>query len=481
MAHKSIGDRVFSNLIWRFAERCGAQLVTFAVSIVLARMLEPSVYGLVAIVTVFTSILQVFVDSGLGNALIQKKDADNIDFSTVFFTNISFCLILYAGLFLAAPHIAHFYNMPDLTNLVRILGLILIISGVKNVQQAYVSRHMIFKRFFFSTLGGTIGAAVAGIIMAYMGYGAWALVAQYLFNALVDTCILWITVKWRPQLCFSWKRLKALYAYGWKLLASSVLNTVYNNIRQLIIGKMYSSADLAYYNKGSSFPNFIVTNINTSIDSVLFPAMSASQDDKSKVKTMTRMSIRVSSCIMWPIMIGLAAVAEPFIKLLLTDKWLDCVPFLRIFCLPLAFQPIHTANLNAIKAVGRSDIFLKLEIIKKIIGVLILLAAMNYGVLAIGYSVLLYDVIAQLLNSWPNRKLLGYAYLDQLKDIAPFILLSLIIAVPVYFIGMLNMPTLLVLTLQVIAGGTLYIGISYIFKLDTFMFILKKITALIKR
>ena len=279
---------VISNFLWRFLERCGAQGVTFIVSIVLARLLDPSVYGTVALVTVFTTIMQVFVDSGLGNALIQKKDADDLDFSSVFWFNLAMCSFLYILMFVSAPLIAAFYKAPELTPLVRALSLILIISGVKNVQQAFVSRNMMFKRFFFATLGGTLGAAVIGIAMAYLGYGVWALICQMLFNALVDTIILWITVKWRPQRKFSLARLKVLFSYGWKLLVSHLIDTVYNELRQLIIGKIYSKSDLAQYNRGKQFPHVIVTNINTSIDSVLFPTLSKAQDDPSVVKNMTR-------------------------------------------------------------------------------------------------------------------------------------------------------------------------------------------------
>ena len=236
-------SKVITNFIWRFAERLGAQGVSFIVSIILARLLEPEVYGTVALVTVITTIFQVFVDSGMGNALIQKKDADNLDFSSVFYFNFTVCIILYFGMWIMAPFIATFYEMPELTPLVRVISLTLIISGVKNVQQAYVSRNLLFKKFFFSTLGGTIFSAFLGIWMAYRGLGPWALVAQQLSNAAIDTLILWLTVKWRPQLVFSFFRLRELFAFGWKLLASSLLDTIYNNLRSLIIGKLYSSAD----------------------------------------------------------------------------------------------------------------------------------------------------------------------------------------------------------------------------------------------
>lgn len=240
MANESQNTRsqALSGLMWRFLERFGAQGVTFVVSIVLARLLDPEIYGIVAIVTVFTAILNVFIDSGLGNALIQKKDADDLDFSSVFFFNMFMCVVLYLLLFAAAPFIAKFYKMPLLTPVIRVMSLTVIISGVKNVQQAYVSKHLLFKRFFFATLGGTIGAAVLGIWMAYKGYGVWALVAQGLFNASVDTLILWITVKWRPKMMFSFERFKGLFSFGWKLLVSQLIDTVYNNLRQLIIGKL---------------------------------------------------------------------------------------------------------------------------------------------------------------------------------------------------------------------------------------------------
>lgn len=328
---------VISNFIWRFAERVGAQLVAFIVSIVLARILDPGTYGVVALITVITVIMQVFVDSGLGNALIQKKDADNLDFSTVFYTNIAFCFVLYIGLFFAAPLIANFYRNTALTPYIRVLGLTVLISGIKNVQQAYVSRHMLFKKFFFSTLGGTIIAGVIGIIMAVMGAGVWALVAQQVINLAIDTSILWITVKWRPERKFSFERLKGLFSFGWKLLASALLDTVYTNIRQLIIGRMYSSVDLAQYNRGRQFPNLIVQNVNTSIDSVLLPAMSNEQDDKEHVRSMTRRSIKTSTYIMAPLMMGLFFVGEPLTSLVLTDKWLPCVPFMRVFVLLSCF------------------------------------------------------------------------------------------------------------------------------------------------
>lgn len=472
---------VIKNFFWRFAERCGAQLVTFVVSIVLARILDPKDYGTIALVTVFTTILQVFVDSGLGTALIQKKDADDLDFSSVFYFNFIVCMVLYAGMFMAAPYIAVFYKDTTLTPVIRVISLTIVISGVKGIQQAYVSKNMLFKRFFFSTIGGTIFSAVLGIAMAYMGFGVWALVVQQLSNTAIDTLILWLTVRWRPKKMFSFERLKGLFSFGWKLLVSSLLDTAYNNLRNLIIGKLYSSSDLAFYNQGDKFPKVIVTNINTSIDSVLLPTMSVEQDNPERIKQMTRRAIKTSTYVMAPLMMGLAFCAEPVVRLILTDKWIPCIPFLRIFCITYMFWPVHTANLNAINAMGRSDWFLKLEIIKKIMGLAILLSTMWFGVMAMAYSLLLSSVLSQIINSWPNRKLLGYGYLEQVRDFAPGILLAVAMGICIYFVGYLPLPMIITLLIQIVLGAIIYIAASAILKFEEFEYLLGMVKSFIRK
>lgn len=460
-----------SNFLWRLAERFSAQAVSTVVSIILARLLSPEDYGTIALITVFTAILQVFIDSGLGNALVQKKEADELDFSSVFYFNMALCLLLYMGMFAAAPLIASFYNDMSLVPLVRVISLTLVISGVKNIQQAYVSRHMIFKRFFFSTLGGTLASAFLGIVMAYRGYGVWALVAQQLCNASVDTIILWLTVRWRPQKMFSWQRLKGLLDYGWKLLASSLLGTAYNNLCNLIIGKMYSSETLAYYNQGDKLPQLVVNNINTSIDSVLLPAMSNVQDDPKRVRSMTRRAIKTSVYLMAPLMMGLAFCAETIVELILTEKWLPCVPYLRIFCITYMFWPVHTANLNAIKAMGRSDIFLKLEIIKKIMGLILLLIAMRISVLAMAYSMIISSILSQIINSWPNRELLHYSYLDQWRDILPSILLALGMGIVIYPLKLFSWDPVLICGAQIVLGMLFYLVGSILLRFEPYMYI----------
>ena len=474
---------VFINFIWKLAERSGSQAISFIIAIILARLLMPSDYGTVALVMVFLTILQVFADSGFGVALIQKKNADDIDFSSVFYVNIAVGTLLYVIMWLAAPTIASFYGMPDLVALVRVMSLVLLINSLRNVQQAYVSKHMIFKRFFYATLGGSIASAAVGISMAYLGFGVWALVAQQLANSAIGTAILWFTVNWRPKFVCSLDRLKGLFSFGWKMLSSALLDTGYQQLRQLIIGKLYSPSDLAFFNQGQKFPNLIVTNINASIDSILLPTMASEQDHRERVRDMTRRAIKASIFIMAPMMMVLAFSSTNVVTLVLTEKWLPCVPFLCIFCINYMFWPVHTANLNAINALGRSDIFLKLEIIKKVVGISVLLFTMQYSVMAMAYGMLLTGVLSQIINSWPNRKLLGYGYLHQLRDLLPSIALAVVSRAVAYGIGMMQLPIhlALVIALQVIVGAVTYLALSYLFRVDSLLYLFQIIKPLIAR
>lgn len=468
---KATKKQVVSGFFWRFGERIAAQGVSFIVQLVLARILMPTDYGTVALIVVITNILQVFVDSGMGNALIQKQDADEVDFSTAFYFNVVVCVIIYVILFLISPLISNFYNKPEMTAMLRVAGITILVSGLKNIQQAYVSRNLIFKKFFFSTIIGTLISAVVGIYLAIKGFGAWALIAQTLTNTCIDTLVLWITVKWRPVLKFSFIKFKQLFSFGWKLLVSSLLDTIYSNLRQLIIGKLYSSSELAFYNRGKQFPELATTNIDTSINSVLLPTMSRVQDDKIELKKMTRRAIRISSYIMWPVMIGLMATANSLVKLILTDKWLPLVPYMRIFCLSFAIWPIHTTNLNAINAMGRSDIFLKLEIVKKIIGMIVLVTTMWFGPIVMAWSMCFTGFISMFINSYPNRKLMNYKYIEQIKDIIPDIIISAIMGIIVFSIEFLHLSTIITLLIQIFVGVVVYIALSKITKNESFDYI----------
>lgn len=472
---------VITNFIWRFMERGGTYVMNFIVSVVLARLLDPSLYGTVALVTAITTILQVFVDSGMANSLIQKKDTDDLDYSSVFYFNLAFCLLLYAGLFFCAPWISRLYRIPELTPIVRVLGLTIVVSGVKNVQQAYVAKTMQFRRFFFATLGGTVFSAVVGITLAYLGYGVWALVFQQLLNVTVNTAILWLTVGWKPKRMFSWKRLGGLISYGWKLLISQLLDTAYLKLYQFIIGLRYSTADLAFYNRGDQFPNLIMENTSASLDSVLLPVLSSEQDDRVRVREMTRRAVKVSTYVLMPLMAGLAACAEPLVRFLLTEKWLPCVPYMQLFCLNYAFWPVHTANLNAIKAVGRSDVFLKLEIIKKVLETGILLVTMRYGVMAITLGLLASGFASIVINAWPNRRLLDLPLSRQLLDVLPALLLSLGMAAAIWPVTLLGLPDAVRLLIMVPAGVLIYVGVSALLKLDSFTYVLEIAKRLLRR
>ena len=414
----------------------------------------------------------MLVSSGFGESLVQKNDADNLDFSTIFYFEIFFSVTIYAILFMLAPYIARFYNEPVLCNVLRVFALRIPLTGINSVQQAYVKKKMIFKKFFFSTLIGTITSAVVGISLAYAGFGVWALIAQYLCNSIMDTVILWMTVRWRPDLCFSFERLKYLVSYGWKIMAAGLLNSFYSQLRSLVIGKVYTAADLAYYNRGQQFPQLLVVNINSSIEGVLFPAMANEQKDVSKLVRIMRRSIKTSSYILFPCMVGLAAVAPVFVKLILTEKWLPCVPYLRIICIQFALQPIQTANLQAIKAMGRSDLFLKLEIKKKVVGILSIILVMRLGVMAIAATGALYSIYASIVNAHPNRKLMGYGYRDQIKDLSPALGLSAVMGIIVFLLGYLRLPTIVLLAVQVFAGAVIYIILSIVFKMEIFYYIL---------
>lgn len=460
--------KVITSLLWRFAERVGAEGVTLIVTILLARILEPTAYGTVAIVTSFTAILSIFVTGGFGNALVQKQNADEHDFSTVFFFNMAFGIVLYLLVFMLAPAISQYYKMPELSALIRVSGISIIISSVKNILHAYVARNMLFKRFFFATLGGTIGAAIIGIWMAYAGYGAWALVAQSLFNLTMDTIILWVTIKWRPKKSFSFTRLRPLFSYGWKLMLSTLLGTAYGKICQLMIGKVYTADNLAYYNKGENFPSLVASNITDAINSVLFPALSAQQDDKERLYEITRRFVKVSTFVMIPFMAGLAVCAEPLVCLLLTDKWLPSVPFLRLFCVAYALWPINAANLNYIKAIGRSDTYLTLTVIKSIIKLAIIALSIRFGVIFVAVAYTIGSIVECIINTIPIGKNMKYGCFKQFNDMLPNIMLSAIMALVVYGVGRIQMPLLLSLPLQCVAGIVTYLSCAKFTKNESF-------------
>lgn len=389
----------------------------------------------------------------------------------MFFCSLFLSVIIYFLLFASAPLIAKFYNNEQLVLVLRVLGLQVPLSSMNTIQQAYVSKHMMFKKFFYSTLGGTIISGIVGITLAYRGAGIWALVVQYMTNTIINTCILFLTVKWHPTMEFDKQSAKTLFSFGWKLVAAQFMNQMYVELKNLFIGKVYTTSDLASYNKGEQFPSVLVMNINSAISSVLFPAMSIANQEKGKLKELTRQSIMMSSYVVFPIVTGLMVVAEPMIRLLLTEKWISCVPFLQISCLFWMFQPSQTANVQAIKAAGRSDICLKLEMIKKTIGVILLIIAIQISPLAVAIMNAIFAGISALLNIIPNRKLIGYGLGEQIKDIMPSLILSVtmyVIVAPIIKIGYSDVVTIL---LQIVLGVVIYILGSIVLKIEAFMYI----------
>lgn len=458
-------------------------MVTFTVSIILARMLSPNDYGVVSIVTVFITMANVLVSDGFGSALIQKKDADERDFSSVLFFNIGFSVAVYGALYVAAPFISRFYGegYEILTPVFRVLGIRIIAAGINSVQHAYVSRRMEFRKFFWVTLIGTVLSATVGIGMAYKGFGVWALVAQYLTNTLVNTLLLCFASGMKIVPVFSFARLKGLLSFGYKILFSKLLITGFQELRALIIGKLYSAQDLAFYDKAKHFPNLVVGNIDTSIGAVLFPKMSKEQSDINMVKDMTRRSIRFSSYIMSPVMLGLAAVAEPFVRILLTDKWLGCVPLMQVLCFGYIFQPIHTANLQAVKAIGKSGVFLWLEVVKKSIELVTLLVVMWFGVPAIVISLAALNVLFTYVNAFPNKRLLGYTFKEQVTDIFPPLLLAAVMMGAVMLLGSVIANMYLRMAVQIVLGAVLYVLLSLVTKNREFAYLLNILKGLLQK
>ena len=467
----SLKGQVIFGLFWKFGERIIAQGISFIISLVLARLLLPEEYGLIALVLVFINIANVLVSDGLGASLIQKKEATRLDFSTMFYCSLFFASILYAVLFIGAPFIAKFYENRELIPVIRVLSLQVPLSAIKSIQHAYVSRNMLFKKFFWSTLGGTIISGVIGIIMAYHGFGVWALVEQYLVNSIIDMIVLFITVSWRPYFEFSFESARGLLGYSWKLLAASFINTIYNECRSLIIGKIYTEEDLAFNNKGNQFPSLIINNLNTAISSVLFPVMSKVGDDALRLKEMTRRSMKITSYVIFPLMFGLIAIADTLIQVLLTDKWLGCVPFLQIACIYWMFQPCLTANNQALKAAGRSDLCLKLEVVKKTIGFILVIVTMRISVYALAVSNAVFALISAIINIIPTRRVIMYGYKEQIIDLLPALGISATMSVLVIFVGRIPLPTTISLVIQLMIGIIVYILLSKLFKIDSYLYI----------
>lgn len=465
-----------SSLIWKFGERITSQIVSALISIILARILSPNDYGIITIVTIMITICNTFVTGGFGNSLIQKKNADETDYSSVFYVSIVISLILYAILFFTAPIIAYWCKSKDLALILRVMGIRLPIAAINSVQQAYVAKNMQFRKFFTSTLSGTIISAVVGIIMAYQGYGPWALVAQYLTNVCITTIVLFFVNDWRPKLLFSFKRVISLLSFGWKILCSSLLDVLFDELRSFIIFNNYSALDLTLYSRGKTYPHLIANNVNNSLGSVLFPVMSHRQDSIRDIKLLMKKAIKVCSFVLAPLLFGLFAISERFISVVLTDKWLECLPYLRLTSIMSLFYPIHVINIQALKALGESGKVLRIEIINKIINLNILLFTMRYGVLSIAYSELGVSLISTYINAFHSKKLLSYSFLEQIKDSSSSLLLAALMAIIVIKIDpLISGNGFRIMIIDIFIGGGIYLLLSYVFRLEALNYITKKI------
>ncbi len=479
-AKKRTAGRSF---LYKLLESTGTQGISFIVGLVLARLLSPDDYGVLTLLMVFINIARVFVQSGLNTALVQRLDVDETDLSSVFYLSLGIAGLCYGALYFGAPLVAGFYTQPELTAMLRVLALMLLPGALNAVQQAVVARRMAFRSLMWASIAANLLSGVVGVAMAYAGMGCWALIWQQLLSQALLCLILLFTVDWRPRLLFSWSRVKSLFSFGWKLLLSSLIETLYNNLRSLVIGKRFDKDQLGYYNRGRLFPELVMNNVNGSIQSVMLPVFAGEQQNPALLKKMMRRTIMVSSYLVFPLMTGLALVARPMVSLLLTDRWLPCVPFLWVCCADFAFYPVHTSNLQAINAMGRSDVFLKLEIIKKSYGLLILAATVLFfhDALVIAAGSVLSTLIATFVNAAPNKKLLNYRYLEQLRDLAVPLGMTAAMGLAVWAVGLLPLSNLPLLLTQTAVGAVVYAGLSLLLKPEAYLGMADMLRALRQR
>lgn len=475
-----VKEKTISGLFWRFAERGLAQSINVLVSIFLARLLLPEEYSVVALVSIFINLANTFVTNGLGTALIQKKDVDKLDYNTAFWGGIVLSLLLYLVLYITAPLLSSIYNKKILTPIIRVMGIRLPLAAINSIQHAYVSRSMQFKKFFFATLLGTVLSAIVGIGMAISGYGAWSLVGQYLVNVIVDTILLTSVVKLRINMEVSKERFHVLFSFSGKLMLTGFLGMFFDQLRSLLIGVRYTTADLSYCNQGERIPSFLANNINSTMESVLFPSISKLQDDNLLIKRAFSRVVRTSSFLISFFLIGLAAMSNVFIRVILSDEWIGCVPYMQLVCITMCVGTIGTVSLQVLKAMGRSDLLLKLELIKKPIYLLIIFIALQISPLAICVGNLVYNLIAIIINFAPTKKLLLYSYKEQWKDIGINYLEAIFVGVIVWVSSLYvtkNIMGLLVLLLIWCISG---LGICYVFRNESLFYVFGSLKNYIK-
>ena len=427
--NNELKQKVVKGAIWSLMEKFGVQIVSFGVTLILARLLTPEDYGTIALLSIFTGIASSLVDSGFATALIQKKDVTEVDYNSVFYLSIVVAGILYVILFFIAPWIADFYKTPVLVSILRISAIVLFFNAVNSVQIVELKRNLRFDLSFRISLISTFSSAIVGITLAFLHFGPWALVWQTFTLGLVGVIARWFYVAWRPKLMFSFRALRTLFSFGWKLAVSFLINTIFENIYGLLIGRIYTKADLAFVNKGKTTPSLVMDSVNSTLGVVSFPALAKLQDSREQVRNGMRKLITCSTYLVMPAMAGVAVCSESLVFLLFGEKWIPCVRYMQVACFTYALWPFHTINLQAINAVGRSDLFLKLEIVKKISCVIFMIIFAYKGVFVfIAGSALILGPISVLINTWPNKRLLGYSVTMQVIDVGPTALASLAMA-----------------------------------------------------
>jgi polysaccharide biosynthesis protein len=458
MSTESLKQKTTKGLFWSSVERFSNQGMSFLFSVILARMLDPSDFGIIAMITIFFAVAQSFVDSGFSNALVRKTDRREEDLSTCFYFNIGVGIMAYIVLFLIAPLVACFYKQPILSPIIRITGLGVVLNSLCVVQQALFTIKIDFKSQAKVTLSATIISGIVGVILAYQGYGVWALVWQGVVMTLARMALLWLMSKWRPTTGFSKSSFNYLFGYGSKLLASGLLDTIYNNIYPIVIGKFYTPAQLGNYSRALSFAQLPSSNITSILQRVTFPVLSTIQDDIPRLQANYRRLLKLSAFIIFPLMIGLSVVAFPMIRLILTPKWEGCSLYLQIICFALMWYPIHAINLNLLQVKGRSDLFLRIEIIKKIVGVCIMCITIPLGITAMCIGMVASSLISLFINTYYTGKLINIGCLKQMRDLTPIFINSLIMGGIVYFSIQISDNDILQLSLSIIVGVLSYIG-----------------------
>ena len=420
------GIKIISNFLWKFCERSGLQFVNLIVQIVLARLLTPSDFAIVAIITVFITIANIFIQTGFGTALIQCEQVDDDDYSTIFFVSLITSVMLVLILAIIAPLISSFYKMSELTILIRAQSIIIFIGAFNTVQQAVMSRRMQFKKNFYARIIACLISGIIATIAAYKGLGVWSIILLNVSNNLFYTILLWILVKWKPKLVFSINSFNKLFSFSWKLILANLIGTLYDNLRTLVMGKFYDKSLLGYYNRSDMIASSLMNGVTSSISAVMLPVLSRYQNDVNKIKEKLKKTFSINCFICVPMMFGLAATADNLIIILFTSKWSTSGIFLSILCIGYSFYPIHSANLQALYAIGESGVVLKLEIIKKLLGVLLIFLSIPFGVYAVAASVVVMSILSTVINSIPNIRYIGYSLREQILDVSPYYIMSII-------------------------------------------------------